>query len=104
MEKGLDHKSIQTLSEVKSDDSHTNVTQHQRLDVGVWPTIQKRPLAFWWSVWAIMVMVGSSYTNGAGGAVLGIPQFREDFGKPFENNFVLPARWQSAMYGIGGGA
>lgn len=44
-------------------------------------------------------MLSSNYINTAGGSVLGIPRFRKDFGSPYEDDYVLPATWQSAYFG-----
>lgn len=35
----------------------------------------------------------------ASGIILGIPEFRKDFGYLFDGNYVLPANWQSAFSG-----
>ncbi|GKT49678.1 maltose permease MAL61 [Colletotrichum spaethianum] len=45
--------------------------------------IKNQPWAFGW----------------CGGTVIGIPQFRKDFGSEFDGNYVLPAKWQSAYSG-----
>jgi hypothetical protein len=55
-----------------------------------------------WCVYAIWVMVASSFTSTVGNSVLSIPRFRKDFGRPFDSNFVLSAKWQSAYYGATG--
>jgi MFS transporter, SP family, general alpha glucoside:H+ symporter len=52
-----------------------------------------------WCCWVIWVLVLASFDNAAGSAILGIPQFRKDFGSAFEGNYVLPAKWQSAYSG-----
>ncbi len=41
----------------------------------------------------------TSFDNQASGTVIGIPQFRKDFGTPFGGDYVLPAKWQSAYNG-----
>lgn len=48
------------------------------------------------------ILVG--YENQAGGMVLSIPQFREDFGYEYNGEYVLPADWQSAITGGATGA
>jgi len=40
-----------------------------------------------------------SHTMQASGIILGIPEFRKDFGYFFDGNYVLPANWQSAFSG-----
>ncbi|KAG7879532.1 hypothetical protein KL905_003073 [Ogataea polymorpha] len=52
-------------------------------------------------VWS-MVLVG--YENQAGGMVVSIPEFRKDFGFAYEGDYVLEAKWQSAITGAPTGA
>ena len=47
-------------------------------------------------LWCILA---NNYAKTAGQSVLGIPQFRKDFGKAYNGNYVLSATWQSAYYG-----
>lgn len=61
--------------------------------------VRKHPLAFIWCVYAIYILILSSFDNQASGIVLGIPQFRKDFGTAFAGDYVLPAKWQSAYSG-----
>lgn len=61
--------------------------------------VQKHPRAFLWCMYIVWVMLSSNYINTAGNSVLGIPRFRKDFGRPYEDDFVLPAKWQSAYFG-----
>ncbi|KAI8654489.1 MFS domain-containing protein [Fusarium keratoplasticum] len=61
--------------------------------------IRNQPWAFLWCVYAIYTLMLTSFDNQAGGIVIGIPQFRKDFGSEFAGDYVLPARWQSAYSG-----
>lgn len=61
--------------------------------------IRSHPWAFVWCLYAIYTLILTSFDNQAGGIVIGIPQFRKDFGSEFEGNYVLPAKWQSAYSG-----
>ncbi|KAM5341564.1 hypothetical protein ACJ41O_014595 [Fusarium nematophilum] len=61
--------------------------------------IRNQPWAFIWCVYAIYVLILTSFDNQAGGIVIGIPQFRKDFGSEFNGDYVLPASWQSAYSG-----
>ncbi|KAF4978528.1 hypothetical protein FZEAL_5100 [Fusarium zealandicum] len=61
--------------------------------------IRKHPWAFAWCLYAIYVLILTSFDNQASGIVIGIPQFRKDFGNEFEGDYVLPAKWQSAYSG-----
>ncbi|KAF4985724.1 hypothetical protein FDECE_16364 [Fusarium decemcellulare] len=61
--------------------------------------IRKHPWAFIWCIYAIYTLILTSFDNQAGGVVIGIPQFRKDFGSEFAGDYVLPAKWQSAYSG-----
>ena len=67
-------------------------------------TIRKRPKALLWCGSAIWILVVSAYTNTAGNSILGIPRFRQDFGRLVDGHYVLPADWQAAFYGGGSAA
>jgi MFS family permease len=45
----------------------------------------------------IMIVVG--FDNQAGGSVLSVPEFRKQFGLIFDGQYILSARWQSAIQG-----
>ncbi|KAG7833886.1 hypothetical protein KL943_003182 [Ogataea angusta] len=64
--------------------------------------------AYTWTVYFMFVCVWSmvlvGYENQAGGMVVSIPQFREDFGFYYEGDYVLEAKWQSAITGAPTGA
>jgi MFS transporter, SP family, general alpha glucoside:H+ symporter len=68
-------------------------------EISKWAAIKKDPWTLAWCIYAIWVLVLNSFENQAGGAVLGIPQFRKDFGYAFGGDYVLPAKWQSAFSG-----
>lgn len=55
--------------------------------------------AITWCVYMLWCILANNYAKTAGQSVLGIPQFRKDFGSPYQGNYVLSARWQSAYYG-----
>ncbi|KAG9688539.1 MFS hexose transporter, partial [Aureobasidium melanogenum] len=61
--------------------------------------INKHPRELSWCIYAIFVLLLSSFDNQAGGVVLSIPQFRKDFGSPYDGGYVLSAAWQSAYSG-----
>lgn len=59
----------------------------------------KHTWAIVWCIYALWCTLVNNYGKSTGSSVLGIPQFRHDFGKPFDGNYVLPAYWQAAYYG-----
>jgi hypothetical protein len=52
-----------------------------------------------WCLYMLWCVLANNYAKTAGQSVLGIPQFRKDFGSAYDGNYVLSARWQSAYYG-----
>ena len=62
-------------------------------------TLKQNPRVIAWCVFAVWVIVLTSFESLASSIVLGIPQFRKDFGYPFEGNYVLDTIWPSAISG-----
>ncbi|SPO07368.1 related to maltose permease [Cephalotrichum gorgonifer] len=81
----------------KSDVNRT--VDQQDYDLTTLQTIRKYPLSVAWTLFAIATCLLVSFENQAGGMVLGIPQFRADFGYEIDGGYVLDAGWQSAFYG-----
>lgn len=61
--------------------------------------IRKNPWAFAWCLYAVWTVLLVSFENQASGNILGIPEFRKDFGSFYKGNYVLSAKWQSAFSG-----
>lgn len=102
MSQTIDEKNVGTTIE-HSDDGHTktyghlgNQAEHEET---VLQALKKHPKTIMWCVFALWVLLLSSFDNQAGGIVIGVPEFRKDFGFAFEGNYVLPAKWQSAYSG-----
>lgn len=73
-------------------------------EVGKLASFRKYPWACFWSIYAVWVVLLVSFENQAAGNVIGIPQFRKDFGHPFTAEdgtvtYVIDANWQSAFQG-----
>jgi hypothetical protein len=64
-------------------------------DLGILHSLRQYPLASAWCVYACWTIILISFDVQAAGAIVGIPQFRKDFGEPFGDDYVLPAYWQS---------
>lgn len=52
-----------------------------------------------WCFYACWTIILVAFDTQAAGAVLGIPQFRKDFGFEYQGDWVIPASWQSAFNG-----
>ncbi|KAK5075322.1 hypothetical protein LTR64_001527 [Lithohypha guttulata] len=61
--------------------------------------LRKHPVPVLWCCYGIWVILATAFDFAAPSAVIGIPQFRKDFGRPFAGNYVLPANWQAAFSG-----
>lgn len=55
--------------------------------------------ACFWCFYACWTIILVAFDTQAAGAVIGIPQFRKDFGYQYGNDWVIPASWQSAFSG-----
>lgn len=64
-----------------------------------WQAIRRNPWAFAWCMYAVWTVLLVSFENQASGNILGIPEFRKDFGSFYNGNWVLSAKWQSAFSG-----
>jgi len=62
-------------------------------------SIRKHFPAVMWCLYMLWCVLTNNYAKTAGQSVLGIPQFRKDFGSAYHGNYVLSAAWQSAYYG-----
>lgn len=55
--------------------------------------------ACFWCFYACWTIILVAFDTQAGGAVIGIPEFRKDFGFKYGDDYVIPASWQSAFSG-----
>ncbi|RSL94580.1 hypothetical protein CDV31_014251 [Fusarium ambrosium] len=68
-------------------------------ETGIWKSFVKYPWASAWCIYACWCIILVSFDLQAAGSVIGIPQFRKDFGFKFGDDYVIPAGWQSAFSG-----
>uniref|UniRef100_A0A8H7K4R9 Major facilitator superfamily (MFS) profile domain-containing protein n=1 Tax=Bionectria ochroleuca TaxID=29856 RepID=A0A8H7K4R9_BIOOC len=61
-----------------------NIANQEEHDLGKLESIKKYPLAFLWSLYAVWCVLLVSFENQASGNIIGVPEFRKDFGRPFE--------------------
>jgi hypothetical protein len=91
------------IAKTQSEEEHIeNVgieVQHADRMLSKWNSVKANPKTVFWIIWAIFVLCLQGFDNQAGGIVVGIEQFRKDFGYPYAGNYVLPANWQSAFSG-----
>lgn len=69
---------------------------HEETPLGA---LRSHPIPCLWILYAIWILMATSFDNNASSSILGIPQFRKDFGHKFGEEYVLPAQWQSAYSG-----
>jgi SP family general alpha glucoside:H+ symporter-like MFS transporter len=73
-------------------------------EVGKLASFRKYPFACAWSLYMVWVVLLVSFENQASGNIIGIPEFRKDFGHEFtaqdgSTSYVVDANWQSAFQG-----
>ncbi|KAK5449345.1 hypothetical protein LTS15_008887 [Exophiala xenobiotica] len=88
-------KDVTMVSEKGSQDSSSQHTNQPSL----LKAAHKHFWALLWCLYGLWCIFANNYSKIAGSSVLGIPQFRKDFGKAFDGNYVLSAKWQSAFNG-----
>ncbi|OQU97498.1 hypothetical protein CLAIMM_03423 [Cladophialophora immunda] len=117
-----ERQSVEVVAKEKLSVDHMEVTPDEQLghlanqedhELGVWLSLKRYPWSCAWCVYACWSIILAAFEVQAGGSVLGIPEFRKDFGSSFDGNYVLPADWQSAfnaapvasaIFGVLGGA
>lgn len=65
--------------------------------ISKWDAIKKDKRAVLWCLFVVWTSLLVSFESNASGNVIGIPQFRQDFGSLFDGSYVLDAKWQSAF-------
>jgi hypothetical protein len=93
------------IDDTSPDDSQqvaAHATDFEDHDATIWQTVTGNPWACFWSFYACWTIVLVAFETQASGAVVGIPEFRKDFGFEFpagSGTYVIPAEWQSAFNG-----
>ncbi|KAF4783337.1 maltose permease MAL31 [Colletotrichum scovillei] len=85
--------------EVSADSQLALAADFEDHEMGIWKSFVRYPWACAWCVYACWTIILLSFDVQAAGAVVGIPEFRKDFGYEFNGDYVLPAIWQSAFSG-----
>ena len=82
------------------DEEHfAHLTSQEDRERSKFMAVRQNPWTTAWCIFAVWCIMVFSFDNQVGSIVLGIPEFRKDFGSFFEGNYVLPADWQSAFSG-----
>lgn len=77
-------------------DSLANQEEHETRKLAAF---RQYPLACAWCFYSVFVILLSSFENQAAGIILGIPEFRKDFGVLYNDEYVIEAEWQAAFTG-----
>ncbi|KAL2819449.1 general substrate transporter [Aspergillus granulosus] len=85
--------------ELTKNHQQAHMSNHEEHQTGIFQSFVRYPGACTWCIYAIWCITLLSFDVQAAGAVVGIPEFRKDFGYEYEGDYVLPARWQSAFGG-----
>jgi len=59
--------------------------------------LRQQTKAILWAASAAWILLLAAYDASAPSLYLSIPEFRKDFGTPYEGDWVLDASWQSAF-------
>lgn len=96
LEKGVDHhESLPNETEERLG----HLANQEDHELRKWESFKRFPWACFWCIYAVWCVLLVSFENQASGNVLGIPEFRKDFGYYYDGNYVLSAAWQSAFSG-----
>jgi SP family general alpha glucoside:H+ symporter-like MFS transporter len=80
------------------------LANHNDHEEGKLASFTKYPWACAWCIFMVWVILLVSFENQASGNIIGIPEFRKDFGHEFVSkdgtlSYVIDAKWQSAFQG-----
>lgn len=77
-----------------------HATQHEDHQQTKWQAIKANPRNIFWCLYGAWALICIGFDYDAGTIVLGITQFRKDFGvlQP-DGGYVIDAGWQSAFSG-----
>lgn len=64
-------------------------------------TFKDYPVALAWCFYMIFTCIMYGYDGMAAAIVLSIPKFREDYGYPWEGQYVVSAAWQTGFTAVG---
>jgi hypothetical protein len=95
----IDHVEGKDLGTVEHDEFVGQFAEQEAHEETPWQALKSHPWSSVWVVYGIGIIIACSFDNNAGGNVISIPRFRQDYGSPFDGNYVLPAQWQSAYSG-----
>ena len=76
-----------------------HLADQEEHEVNLFKAFALYPWVSVWCTYAAWTIILLSFDVQAAGAVVGIPQFRKDFGYKFGDDYVLPAAWQSGFNG-----
>lgn len=76
-----------------------HVSDQEDHEIGMIESIRRFPWACAWCLYAVWCVICLSFDVQAANAIVGIPQFRKDFGHAYGDgtDYVLPTHWQSAF-------
>ena len=83
-----------------SDRQLADVANQEDQQRGTFDSIKNSPWAIAWCLYAMWCVVLANFQSMSGSNVIGIPQFRKDFGREYNGEFVLDGTWQSAIDGV----
>lgn len=76
-----------------------HASQQEDHEMTKWQAIKKNPINFAWTLFGVWTLIVISFDSQAGGLVISIPEFRKDYGHPYNGGYVVDATWQSAFSG-----
>ncbi|PVH98829.1 general substrate transporter [Periconia macrospinosa] len=99
-----EHIAGQTLPTAAENTQLGHLANAEEHEVGKLASFRKYPRACLWSLYAVWLVLLVSFENQAAGSVIGIPEFRKDFGYEVVDakgvsTWVLDAKWQAAFQG-----
>lgn len=73
-----------------------NATRDEH-ELKVWDGIKRYRKAIWWSFVFSLCIVMDGYDTGFSGTLYAHPAFQQQFGKPYDGGYQIPAAWQTGF-------
>lgn len=99
----MSQKSINIVELEESDDlvKEVLVLEYTERKRTKWQTVKKYPYAVYCISTMVFALILTSFESQAGGIVISISKFREDFGEQLpDGTYAIEAKWQSAFLGV----
>lgn len=85
----IDHVEGKDRGTVEHDEFVGQFAEQEAHEETPWQALKSHPWSSVWVLYGIGIIIACSFDNNAGGNVISIPRFRQDYGSPFDGNYRM---------------